>query len=170
MLGELRHHFARSQARAVLEQAFDEWLHRRAEAAFAHVVGQCVTGDTLLRIRRRRKRKIYSDNGEIYEEESFEYLKLQIKDVQAGDEVLSLNEAIGEFEYRKIIALKDMGVKPVYELATLSGRKITTTGNHPYLVREYEKNKNRSLIERGLVDTMENPYLEDGESPIDGAY
>ncbi len=62
----------------------------------------------------------------------------------------------------------DMGRKPIYELITESGRSIRTTGNHPYLVKAMRDNKNRSLFERGLVDTLENPYF--AESPIASAY
>jgi len=80
------------------------------------VDGQCVTGDTLL--------PIVNDN--------IEYK--QIKDVQPGDYVLSLNEKTGELTPAKIKQLKDMGVKIIYKIETEDGRTIRTTGNHPYLV------------------------------------
>ena len=112
-----------------------------APNAALDVEGLCVTGDTLLPIRRRRKKKKGEpDNGTDSTEGNvgtgaYEYLLVQIKDVVAGDEVLSLNESTGLVEYRRIKALVDMGVKQVYELRTKSGRVIRTTANHPYLAR-----------------------------------
>ena len=96
-------------------------------------------------------------------------MEIEIKNVQSGDEVLSLNEKTGLLEYRKIEQLWDMGVKPVYKLTTASGRTITTTGNHAYLTRKSQitnhkfqiNSKSRipnkkylSLFERGLVNTL----------------
>ena len=48
--------------------------------------------------------------------------------------VYSLNEELGLIEPHRIIALLDMGVKPVFKLTTKDGKSIKTTGNHPYLV------------------------------------
>ena len=101
-----------------------------------YVGGQCVTGDTKLR---RRKRK----NGKyIYDE-------VQIKDVQPGDEILTLDEKTGKLVWAKVNALMDMGVKEIYKLKTADGREIKTTGNHPYLVKELKgrKPKHTSPIE-----------------------
>jgi hypothetical protein len=96
-----------------------------------HVLGSCVTGDTLLPIRRRKKKSNSSKNDE--EEFIWEYLLERIDKVLPGDEVLSLNEETGEFEYAKIKNLMDMGVQEIYEITTKSGKKIKTTGEHPYL-------------------------------------
>jgi hypothetical protein len=96
-----------------------------------HVLGSCVTGDTLLPIRRRKKKSNSSKNDE--EEFIWEYLLERIDKVIPGDEVLSLNEETGEFEYAKIKNLMDMGVQEIYEITTKSGKKIKTTGEHPYL-------------------------------------
>jgi len=63
----------------------------------------------------------------------------KIKDIKAGQYVLSLNEATGKLEPAKVNALLDHGVKLTYELTTKTGRAINTTGEHPYLVKLYSK-------------------------------
>ncbi|MBI4117343.1 MAG: NYN domain-containing protein [Parcubacteria group bacterium] len=88
-----------------------------------HVLGQCVTGDT--RLRRRRKKK----NGKYEDDE------VAIKNIKPGDEIASLDEKTGKIVYRKVKGLMDMGVKPIYKLTTESGKTIRTTGNHPYFVQ-----------------------------------
>ncbi|PIR61227.1 MAG: hypothetical protein COU68_00525, partial [Candidatus Pacebacteria bacterium CG10_big_fil_rev_8_21_14_0_10_45_6] len=97
-----------------------------------HVVGQCVTGDTLLKRRRRRRRK--GKNGEWIEEDYWE--DVRIDDIQEGDEILTLDEATGQFVPSKVNGLMDMGVQKVFELMTKSGKTIKTTANHPYLVKK----------------------------------
>src|SRR3989338_1118179 len=99
-----------------------------------HVFGQCVTGDTKLRRRRRRKvPSIGSGDGDDERnssqppltlrggaEDEWEYYfeDVEIKDIQAGDEILTLNEKTGAFEVQKVEKLIDMGVKPIYEMVT----------------------------------------------------
>jgi hypothetical protein len=107
-----------------------------------HVVGQCVTGDTILPIRRRKRKSRCRHCGAEVDadhpcehDDGFGYLTVMIKDVLAGDEVLSLDEASGFTRYSRINNLMDMGVQEVYELVTKSGRRIRTTANHPYLVK-----------------------------------
>ncbi|OGE36285.1 hypothetical protein A3E45_04335 [Candidatus Daviesbacteria bacterium RIFCSPHIGHO2_12_FULL_43_11] len=97
-----------------------------------HVAGQCVTGDTRLRRRKRRRRQgsgAQGKNGEW----SDEYEDVEIKDIQEGDQILSLNEKTGEFEPHTIKALRDMGKQEVFMLVTQSGKRIETTSEHPYL-------------------------------------
>ena len=113
----------------------------------AFVVGsstQCVTGDTRLR-RRRRKSKGKSSNAKssskfkiqkLGEDEEFIYEEVAIVDVQSGDEIASLDETTGKIVWSKVRALMHMGRKPIIELETALGRKIRTTENHPYFVRE----------------------------------
>jgi len=91
--------------------------------------GRCVTGDTLLPILKKAESRRQKAEDEWVVE------TVAIKDVQAGMRVYSLNEATGRLEPRRIKGLLAMGVKPVYRLTTASGRSITTTANHPYLVR-----------------------------------
>ncbi|MFA4889075.1 MAG: hypothetical protein WC628_05835, partial [Candidatus Omnitrophota bacterium] len=91
-----------------------------------HVEGQCVTGDTLLRRRRRKK----NPDGTFTEE----WEDARIDQIQEGDEILTLNEATGQLVVSRVNALMDMGVKPIYKITTESGKIIRTTGNHPYLV------------------------------------
>jgi hypothetical protein len=84
--------------------------------------GKCVAGDTKLR-RRRRK------NGKwVYDEVS-------IDSVEVGDEILSLNEETGKFEWQVIEAKKMMGVKPTWQIVTESGRKIRATHDHRFLTQ-----------------------------------
>ncbi|GAI52059.1 unnamed protein product, partial [marine sediment metagenome] len=64
--------------------------------------------------------------------------KKQIKDVKAGEYVLSLDEETGEIVSNRVNALLDMGEKPVFELITESGRSVNTTGKHPYFVKDKE--------------------------------
>ncbi|NCP47473.1 hypothetical protein GW844_03750, partial [bacterium] len=59
----------------------------------------------------------------------------KIKDIQSGDQVLSLNEATRQFEYQIVEKTLDMGTKEIYELTTETGKRIETTANHPYLAR-----------------------------------
>jgi hypothetical protein len=136
------------------------------------VNGHCVTGDTLLPIRRRRKGK-KGEKGEgegepdpklgnvdtETDEGEWEYLMVPIKDIQTGDEVLSLNKNNGLVEYHPIKGLMDMGVKDVYELKTRSGRVIRTTSTHPYLVKLQAKessNPNKRSITQTLTKVKES--------------
>ena len=98
-------------------------------AGALHVVGQCVTGDTRLRVKRRRKRQ--NERGEWIEEEYFE--DCRIDQIKAGDEILTLDENTGRLVVSRVNALMDMGVKEIYRLTTATGKTIRTTANHPYL-------------------------------------
>jgi len=101
-----------------------------APSGLLHVAGgQCVTGDTLLRVRRRRKRQ--NERGEWVEEEYFE--DCRIDQIKAGDEILTLDENTGRLTVSRVNALMDMGVKEIYKLTTATGKTIRTTANHPYL-------------------------------------
>ena len=65
--------------------------------------------------------------------------KKKIKDVKAGEDVLTLDEKTGKLVARKVNALLDHGIKPIYEMKTEDGRAINTTAEHPYLAKLYEK-------------------------------
>ncbi|MBI2620950.1 hypothetical protein HYW61_01860, partial [candidate division WWE3 bacterium] len=95
-------------------------------SANLHVIGQCVTGDTLLKRRRRKKGK----NGEWIDE----WENVRIDQIKPNDEIQTLNEQTGKFVVSKVNALMDMGVKQTFLLTTESGKSIRTTANHPYLV------------------------------------
>ncbi|MDO8555337.1 MAG: hypothetical protein Q7R75_02120, partial [bacterium] len=104
------------------------------------IMGHCVTGDTLLPVRRRKKAKNKRKTGDLESDSDiatneYDYLLLPITDILPGDEVLSLNESENIFEYRRINALMDMGVQEVFELTTASGRVIRTTAEHPFLTQ-----------------------------------
>ena len=75
--------------------------------------------------------------------------KIKIKDVKAGDYALSLDESTGKLVPRKVNALLDHGIKPIYEMATESGRAINTTAEHPYYVKS-------SLL--GIGDESKLPF------------
>ncbi|MBI4068107.1 NYN domain-containing protein, partial [Candidatus Kaiserbacteria bacterium] len=100
------------------------------------VSGQCVTGDTKLRRRRRRK------NAKGEWEEYFE--DTRIDEIKAGDEIQSLDEKTGNLVWSRVKQLAFMGKKHTYRLTTVSGKTIRTTGNHPYLARKATSNA-RSL-------------------------
>ncbi|MDO8592223.1 MAG: NYN domain-containing protein, partial [bacterium] len=91
--------------------------------------GQCVTGDTKLRRRRRRKNK-----GDADDDEEYEWEDVEIKDIQPGDEILTMDERTGKLVVSRVNALMDMGVKPIYKITTASGKTIRTTENHPYYI------------------------------------
>src|SRR3989339_64418 len=89
-----------------------------------HVAGECVVGNTLLPIKRRKKRK----NGQEDEDADDEWpasnafgeadagwddLLGPIKDVQEGDLVASLDETTGEIVYRPIRKLLNKGFQKV---------------------------------------------------------
>src|SRR3989339_941945 len=100
-----------------------------------HVEGQCVTGDTKLRRRRRKLKTTTQDlKPNETEDENYIYDYVMIKDVKPGDEIQTLDENTGKLVWSKVNALMDMGVKQIYKLTTASGKTIRTTGNHPYLV------------------------------------
>jgi len=81
----------------------------------ANVTGLCVAEDSLISM---------ADGSE-----------KMIRDVRAGEEVLSLDEESGEIVGNEVLGLLDMGEKVIYELVTEDGRSVNTTGAHPYLVR-----------------------------------
>src|SRR3989338_2604403 len=65
--------------------------------------------------------------------------KKKIKDIKVGEEVLTLEESSGKLVPRKVNALLDHGIKPIYEMATEDGSAINTTAEHPYLAKLYNK-------------------------------
>jgi hypothetical protein len=115
-----------------------------------HVEGHCLTGDTLIAVRRKKRRN--SENGEneidpddldfslsdfasSSDQETEDCILVPICNILPGDEVLSLNEETNRTEYHPINGLLDMGIQEIYQIRTKSGRVIRTTGNHPYLVK-----------------------------------
>ncbi|MBI2096994.1 MAG: NYN domain-containing protein, partial [Candidatus Sungbacteria bacterium] len=89
-------------------------------------VGQCVTGDT--KLRRRRKKK-----GRDGENDEFE--DARIDEIEEGDEILTLDDQTGRLKVSRVKKLAYMGNKPIVELTTALGKKIRTTANHPYLLQ-----------------------------------
>ncbi|MFH1408150.1 MAG: NYN domain-containing protein, partial [Patescibacteria group bacterium] len=132
-----------------------------------HVEGQCITGDSLLAIAKTQISNIKSQNqNSNLKTEEIEYK--QIKDVKAGDKVLSLNEETGEIEPHQIKGLLDMGVKPVFKLTTESGKEIRTTGNHPYLVKSSAELLARFLgtFDQSGQNQQDKPQTDNSQNEI----
>lgn len=76
--------------------------------------------------------KCITHDTEIRNANNINVLLQDIIDYGLGYEVLSLNRETGLFEPQHVEAIHSNGIKDVYELTTLSGRKVTTTSNHPF--------------------------------------
>lgn len=75
--------------------------------------------------------------------------KVPIKDIQIGDNVLSMNDK-GELESQPVVQVYDNGLsESVYELLTRSGTKLRLTGNHA--VRVNRQASGWLSIEDGLT-------------------
>jgi len=133
------------------------------------VVGQCVTGDTRLR-RRRRKLKVKSDKFKVGgpgpepgggdgDKDEYEYDEVRIDQISPGDEILTLDENSGKFVWQKIRQLQGMGIQETYRLVTQSGKKIETTGNHPYFVIP-EISSQRSVFKRTAFEVDQSQRIE----------
>ncbi|MBI4066417.1 FHA domain-containing protein, partial [Candidatus Gottesmanbacteria bacterium] len=103
---------------------------------------ECVTGDTALKKRRRKKRPdgTWED---VWDD-------VPIKDIEEGDEILSLNEATGTFAPATVKKLMHKGVQTVWKLTTASGKTIRTTSEHPYLVPTIGHHENS--VHSGFID------------------
>ncbi|PIR40325.1 MAG: hypothetical protein COV33_00350, partial [Candidatus Zambryskibacteria bacterium CG10_big_fil_rev_8_21_14_0_10_34_34] len=132
------------------------------------VATHCVTGDTRLR-RRRRKNNSKSGTktnppnppypkGET--EEKYIYDEVQIKDIQEGDEIQSLDERTGKLVWSRVNKLMYMGEKEIYKITTASGKTIRTTSEHPYLVlpKEIVKQKEKELKTFAFIDASNIYY------------
>nr|WP_276202201.1 OB-fold nucleic acid binding domain-containing protein [Vulgatibacter incomptus] len=53
----------------------------------------------------------------------------------AGFETLSLDETTGKMVARRVTDVMQNGVKPVFTVTTAQGKKVTATGNHPFLTK-----------------------------------
>ncbi|MDO8569905.1 MAG: hypothetical protein Q7R89_04010, partial [bacterium] len=109
-------------------------------AGFA-VATHCVTGDTRLRRRTRRRphsakatrgKQGYGGQGKKSEDE-YDYDEVMIKNIEEGDEIQSLDEKTGKLVWSMVNKLLYMGMKQTYKITTEDGREIRTTANHPYL-------------------------------------
>ena len=78
-------------------------------------LGKCLTGDTL-----------------IPDAQTGEYISIQELYQKQQANVLSLNLEKLNIEATNTNIVTDNGIKPVYKVTTVSGREITTTGNHPF--------------------------------------
>jgi uncharacterized LabA/DUF88 family protein len=110
-------------------------------SGITNLMGHCVTGDTKLRRRRRKKGKVGGKRSDLgskersdLEESDFIYDEVAIKDIQPGDEIATLDETTGKIVYRKVKVMMEMGTRPIFKLTTSSGKTIRTTAEHPYFV------------------------------------
>ena len=112
-----------------------------------HVEGQCVAAGTLIRRRRRKK------NGE-YEEED-----VPVEDIEPGDNIMSLNEFTGAFEWQEVEKVMNMGIQETFALTTSSNKKILTTANHPYLAID------KPTITQGTFEVDQSIRIEELGKP-----
>ena len=90
---------------------------------------ECIAGDSL----------IFTHTGVI-----------QMKDIQPGMYVYSLNELSKKLEKQKVKALVNKGVQQVYKLL-VAGRELDCTENHPFLTLNYD---NKMKKKRGNFSTQ----------------
>ena len=102
------------------------------------VNGLCVTGDTKLKRRRRRRRA----DGSL--EDYFD--DVRIDEIKAGDEILTLDQKTGRLVPARVKQLAYMGTKTIFEIETANGKKIRTTANHPYLALRSSRYASRATI------------------------
>jgi len=88
--------------------------------------------------------------------------KKKIKDVKAGEGVLTLDEKTGKLVPRKVNALLDHGIKPIYEMATEDGRAINTTAEHPYFVKSSLLGIGDDLKLPSSLNSIKNPSKSSG--------
>src|SRR5271168_2711718 len=109
-----------------------------ATSSFAGPVifnGQCVTEDT--KIRRRKKNKQGSFDG---------WEDVPLTDLNIGDEVSTLDQK-GNIITSKILRnIVSTGIQDVYELRTISGYNVKTTGEHPFL----KTDKATNSVDKGV--------------------
>src|SRR3989344_4894844 len=133
----------------------------------------CVTGDTKLR-RRRRKRKnkrlnlssdlrfnLEDEKGSTFSrggDDDYLYDEVMIKDIEAGDEIQTLDQKTGALVWRKVKGVAFMGTKPIFKLTTASGKTIRTTAEHPYFVREVKKDAPKKKPKLGIFYDNSNMF------------
>ena len=59
-----------------------------------------------------------------------------IVDVEEGDYVASFDEKTGKIVSKRVLSVRCTGYKDVYEFKTLSGKKVTSTNNHPVWTKQ----------------------------------
>ena len=115
-----------------------------APTGILDILGQCVTGDTVLKRRRRRKGRTLKEEPQATGPSprgaegptliEFIWEDVRIDEIKEGDEILTLDEKTSHFVWQKVEKTMDKGIQATFELTTASGKKIETTGDHPYLV------------------------------------
>ena len=92
------------------------------------ILGQCVARGTLIKRRRRRRgRKHTGLTGLLQDNAGWDFEDVPVEELEAGDEILSLDENTGLFGWQKVNALMDKGIKSIVKLTTSSGKTIKTT-------------------------------------------
>lgn len=70
-----------------------------------------------------------------------------VSELEIGDYVYSFNEEKGKLEKNKVIDIIYQGKRPVYEVKTRN-RSVKVTENHPFLVVEKRKNKEKLKVKQ----------------------
>ena len=93
----------------------------------------CVHGNTEL--------DIYTVDGQV--------VKKQIQHVEAGDLVMTRDEATGEDLLTKVVTRHDNGVKELYEVTLETGEKVTCTMDHKFRTTDGRKIPLKQILEEG---------------------
>ena len=93
-------------------------------------------------------------------DDDYIYEDIAVEDIMPDDEILSLNDKTGEWEWRKVEKTMDMGIQEVFKIYTRSGLSIETTANHPYLVK-VRSGRPETLPLGGTYEVDQSPKLED---------
>lgn len=73
---------------------------------------------------------------------------MPIKDVKEGDVILSFDETTGKMVPTVVEKLIDKGIQEVFTITTESGKTITTTKEHPYLVDDSDKETDLNILQK----------------------
>jgi hypothetical protein len=96
------------------QRPFEIWLSNgsliRGMVANNTVRGKCLPNDTM----------VFRANNE----------PIKIQELRPGDKVLSWNEAASLIEAKEVVGRHNNGMRPVWEITTVSNRKIRATGDH----------------------------------------
>ena len=86
--------------------------------------------------------------------DKFIWEDVRIDEIKEGDEILTLDEKTGHFVWQKVEKTMDKGIQATFELTTASGKKIETTGDHPYLVMPRIQELNSNILFDSAFQTI----------------
>ncbi|MDP3973351.1 MAG: hypothetical protein Q8P92_00815 [Candidatus Daviesbacteria bacterium] len=88
--------------------------------------------------------------------------EVPVEQIQPGDEILSLNEKTGQFEWHQVEQALFKGIQDLYELITSQGKRIRTTKEHPYYIKIIG-NSNQDLRGSPQYQSVRGKPLTDGK-------